>query len=145
MEQIYMNEAVKQAKKSFKYDEVPVGCVIVKDNKIISRAHNKKEKFNNPLNHAEVLAIKKACGKLKTWRLDGCTLYTTSEPCVMCIGAISLARIKKVTYAVENKKFGFSHFIEGNRIMNFNIIVKKMDGDFTVEKLLKDFFKNKRK
>ena len=93
-----MKIALKNAKKALKHDEVPVGAVIVKNNKIISQAYNKKEKTKNVINHAEIIAISKACKKLKTWRLDDCEIYITMEPCMMCSGAIEQARIKKIIY-----------------------------------------------
>lgn len=101
-----MNEALKEAKKAFKKDDVPIGCVIVYKDKIISRAYNKKEVRGNAIYHAEILAIDSACKKLGTWHLDECTLYTTLEPCTMCVGAIMQARIKKIVYALGNNEFG---------------------------------------
>ena len=88
MNEFYMNIAIKEAKKAYKYEEVPVGAVIVKNNKIVSKAFNKKEKTKNVIKHAEIIAISKACKKLKNWRLDECELYVTMEPCMMCSGAI---------------------------------------------------------
>ena len=99
-----MNIAIKEAKKSYKIDDVPVGAVIVKDDVVIAKAHNMKEKKCNAIMHAEIIAIDKACKKLKRWRLDDCELYVTMEPCLMCIGAIVESRIKKIYCGVENKK-----------------------------------------
>ncbi|MDD4154184.1 MAG: nucleoside deaminase, partial [Bacilli bacterium] len=82
----FMNIALKEAYKALLLDEVPVGAVIVKNDKIISKAYNKREKLNDPTAHAEVLAIRKACKKLGVWRLDGCRMYVTIEPCSMCAG-----------------------------------------------------------
>ena len=104
MKQKFINEAYKQALKALKKDEVPVGAVIVKDNKIIARAYNKKEKPNGPLGHCEMIAIKKACKKLNTWRLIGCEMYVTLEPCMMCLGAILNARLKKVYFGASSNK-----------------------------------------
>lgn len=92
----FMEEALKEAKKALELKEVPVGAVIVKDEKIISRAHNLREALNSPLAHAEIIAIKKASEALGDWRLTGCKLYVTLEPCVMCAGAITQARIKEL-------------------------------------------------
>jgi len=103
----YMKIAINEAKKAYKKGDIPVGAVIVKNNKIISKSYNKKEKNNCPIDHAEILVIKKACKKLKTWHLDGCTLYVTMEPCLMCAGALIQSRIEKIVYGVENSKFGF--------------------------------------
>lgn len=98
---IYMEKAIKEAKKAYYKDEVPVGAVIVYNNKIISKAHNLKEKKKNSLFHAEIIAINKACKKMKNWRLDECEIYVTLEPCTMCAGAIVESRIKKVYCAAE--------------------------------------------
>ena len=134
----YMLIALKEAKKSLKTDDVPVGAVIVKNNKIISRAHNTKEKSNDVTKHAEMVAISQACKKLKNWHLDGCVMYVTLEPCMMCCGAIEQSRISKVFYSTENEKFGFTK--------NIDKIVKLDCGICQNEsvKLLKSFFQNKR-
>lgn len=108
MNEKYMNIAIKEAKKALKYNEVPVGAVIVKDNKIISKAYNKKEKSQNVIKHAEIIAISKACKKLKNWRLDDCEIYITMEPCMMCCGAIEQSRIKKIVYGTKNENYGFT-------------------------------------
>lgn len=102
----YMNLALKEAKKAYKKLEVPIGAVIVKDGKIIAKAHNLREKKQSSLAHAEILAIKKACEKLESWRLDGAELYVTLEPCAMCAGAITQARIKKVYFGAKDEKNG---------------------------------------
>ena len=91
----FMKEAIKEAKKAELIDEVPIGCVVVKDGKIISRGHNVRETKNNPIGHAEIIAITKASKKLNNWRLDGCDTYITLEPCIMCSGAIIQSRIKR--------------------------------------------------
>lgn len=102
----FMRAAIKEALKAAKEDEVPVGAVIVKDGKIISRAHNKMEKTQLATAHAEILAINKACKKLKSWRLDGLEMYVTVEPCAMCAGAIANARIKEVFFGAYEEKSG---------------------------------------
>jgi tRNA(adenine34) deaminase len=104
MDNKYMILALKEAEKAFKKDDVPVGAVIVKNSKIISKAHNLREKKNDATCHAEILAISKACRKLKSWRLTECILYVTLEPCSMCKAAISQARIDKVIYGTDSKK-----------------------------------------
>ncbi len=96
-----MDIAYKEAKKAYKIKEVPVGAVIVKDGKLIAKAHNLKEKRKNPLAHAEILCIEKACKKLQNWRLEDCDLYVTLYPCDMCLGAIKEARISRVYYAAN--------------------------------------------
>lgn len=143
MNEKYMNIALIEAKKAYKKNEVPIGCIIVKNNKIISKAYNKKEKTNVVTKHAEIIAIEKACKKLKTWHLNDCILYTTVEPCLMCTGAIIQSRMKKVVYATENEKYG-----------SLNKIVKESRSKLEIEKnilaeksiaLLQNFFNKKRK
>jgi tRNA(adenine34) deaminase len=102
----YMKEALKEAKKAELIDEVPIGCVIVKDDKIIARGHNQRETNQSPIGHAEIIAINKASKKLKSWRLEGCDIYVTLEPCIMCSGAIIQSRINKVYYGASDPKGG---------------------------------------
>ena len=102
----YMKEALKEAKKAELIDEVPIGCVIVKDDKIIARGHNQRETNQSPIGHAEIVAINKASKKLKSWRLEGCDIYVTLEPCIMCSGAIIQSRINKVYYGASDPKGG---------------------------------------
>ncbi len=99
----FMKDALKEAKKAELENEIPIGCVIVIDGKIISRGHNKREKTQNALHHAEIIAIDKACKKLKSWRLENAVMYVTLEPCPMCAGAIANARIQKVIYGAKDK------------------------------------------
>lgn len=101
-----MKEALKEAKKAELIDEVPIGCVIVKDDKIIARGHNQRETKQSPIGHAEIVAINKASKKLKSWRLEGCDIYVTLEPCIMCSGAIIQSRINKVYYGASDPKGG---------------------------------------
>ena len=102
----YMNLALKEARKAYDKDEVPIGAVIVKDDKIIARAHNLKEKNKQACAHAEILAIQKACKKLDAWRLEDCDMYVTLEPCCMCAGAILNSRISNVYIGAMEHKFG---------------------------------------
>ena len=102
----FMKEALKEARKAFQKDEVPIGAVIVKDGKIIARAHNLRETKKRATAHAEILAIEKACKKLEAWRLEGCDMYVTVEPCAMCAGAIINSRIKKVYIGTAEQRFG---------------------------------------
>lgn len=106
IEDKYMKEAIKQAKKAYEKDEVPIGAVIVKDGKIIARAYNKREIDMKATSHSEILAIEKACKKLNNWRLTGCDLYVTLEPCPMCAGAILNSRIKNVFFGARDEKSG---------------------------------------
>ena len=104
MKEKYMKEALIEAKKAYLDDEVPIGAIIVYKDQIIARAHNTKEKENNPLCHAEIIAIDQACKQLGDWRLSECDLYVTVEPCLMCCGAILHSRIRKVIYGTANSK-----------------------------------------
>lgn len=106
VEEKYMKEAIKQAKKAYAIDETPIGCVIVYENKIIARGYNRRNTDKSTLAHAEIAAIKKACKKLGDWRLEGCTLYVTLEPCPMCAGAIVQSRIDRVVIGSMNPKAG---------------------------------------
>ena len=141
-----MDLACIQAIKARDIDEVPIGAVIVKNNKVIARAHNLKEKTNDPMGHAEILCIKKACKKVGDWYLKDCELYVTLEPCVMCAGAIINARIKKVYYGAKDLKGGalgglfnlmdqkgFNHYFESEYLE-----------DVKCSQILKDYFKEKR-
>ncbi len=102
----YMKEALKQAKKAYELGEVPIGCVIVYQGKIIGRGYNRRNTDKNTLAHAEITAINKASKKIGDWRLEGCTLYVTLEPCQMCAGAIVQARITEVVLGSMNPKAG---------------------------------------
>ncbi len=99
----FINIAYKEAQKAYKKREVPVGAIIVKDGKIIAKAHNLKEKKKSPLAHAEILCIEKACKKINNWRLDDCIMYVTLYPCNMCLGAIKESRINTVIYAANRE------------------------------------------
>jgi len=102
----WMKQALKQAEKARKLEEVPIGCVIVLNEKIIARGYNRRNTDHTSLAHAEMMAIKKACKKIGDWRLEECTLYVTLEPCQMCAGAIVQSRIKRVVIGAMNKKAG---------------------------------------
>lgn len=138
----YMNLALKEAKKAIKYSDIPIGCVIVMNNKVISKAFNKKEFNNNPIKHAEIIAIEKASKKLNTWHLDECTLYTTMEPCLMCAGAILQSRISRIVYGLQNNNFG--EVTSNNEVFKNNKKIK-IDGCICEEEsksLVQSFFKN---
>ena len=102
----FMREALKEARKAYEKDEIPVGAIIIKDGKIIARAYNSRESSKNAIAHAEVLAIKKACKKLDAWRLLDCEMYVTLEPCPMCAGAIINSRISKIYIGTDDEKTG---------------------------------------
>ena len=101
-----MKEAIKQAKKAYALDETPIGCVIVCEGKVISRGYNRRNTDKNPLAHAEITAIRKASRRLGDWRLEGCTMYVTLEPCQMCAGAIVQSRMDRVVIGCMNPKAG---------------------------------------
>lgn len=133
--------------KAYSKGEVPVGAIIVKNNKIISTACNRREKSQIATHHAEILAIEKACKKLKSWRLDDCDLYVSLEPCPMCAGAILNARIKNVYYAaVDEQSGGISRFNLMNNTLNHSVnCIHLKEYEEENKKIIKDFFKNKRK
>jgi len=140
----FMKEALKEAKKALEQEEVPVGAIIVKDGKIIARAHNIKEQKNDATCHAEILAIKKACKKLNSWRLIGCEMYVTLEPCSMCAGALINSRIKKLYIGTPDEKTGACgsvlNLLEDYKF-NHKIEIEKYILKEECEKILKDFFK----
>lgn len=144
----WMNEAIKQAKKAAQKDEVPIGCVIVKDDQIIARAYNKREMKQCSTAHAEILAIEKACKKLGNWRLEDCDLYVTLEPCPMCSGAIIQSRIRNVIFGAYDPKGGcMGSNMNINDVRGFNHYPDIEGGILQDEcsRLLKEFFKAKRK
>ena len=134
-----MKEALKEARKAYKKDEVPVGAVIVKDGEIIARAHNVKEQKKDTTKHAEIIAIQKASKKLESWRLENCTMYVTLEPCMMCTGAIMESRIKETKFLLNRTNVCFKpdSFIKIQMIDD-----KKMCDKYL--KLIQKFFVNKR-
>lgn len=144
----FMKEALKEAKKAYEKLEVPVGCVIVKDGKIIARAHNLKETKQDTTKHAEMIAIQKASKKLDAWRLLDCDMYITLEPCSMCAGAIINSRIRKVYIGTMDQKTGaagsvldlFKDFTFNHKVEIESGILKE-----ECEEFLKKFFKELRK
>lgn len=148
MESKFMKEALKQAKKAFDKDEVPVGAVIVYKDKIIARGYNQKEHKNDATLHAEIIALKKAYKKLGTWRLNECDMYVTLEPCAMCAGAIIQSRMHNLIFGAYDLKGGCVtskiNLFEKNKFNhNVNVITNCMEEECS--KIMKDFFKNKRK
>ena len=142
----YMKEALKEAKKALKKEEVPVGAIIVKDGEIIARAHNLKESKKKSTSHAEILAIEKASKKLKAWRLENCEMYVTLEPCSMCAGALIQARIKKVYIGTDDLKTGACGSVLNLLDYPFNhkVEVEKYILKYECENILKSFFKKLR-
>lgn len=143
----YMKEAIRQAKKAYAIGEVPIGCVIVRDGKIISRGYNRRTIDRNTLAHAELAAIKKASKKLDDWRLEGCTMYVTLEPCQMCAGALVQSRIDRVVVGCMNPKAGCAGSILNLLQMpEFNHQVELETGVLEEEcsQMMKDFFRELR-
>lgn len=148
MKEKFMKEALKEAQKAYNKLEVPVGCVIVKDDKIIARGHNLKEIKNDTTMHAELIAIRKASKKLESWRLNECEMYVTLEPCSMCAGAIINARIKKVYIGTLDEKTGaVGSVLNLFKDYTFNHVVDVEQGILQEEcqQILKEFFKELRK
>ena len=144
----FMKEALKEAKKAYDKKEIPVGAVIVKDNKIIARGYNRKEEKNDTTKHAEIIAIQKASKKLNSWRLIDCEMYVTLEPCSMCAGALIQSRIKKVYIGTMDEKTGAcGSVLNLLEDYNFNhkVEVEKNVMQNECENILKQFFKELRK
>ncbi|MDE6251672.1 MAG: tRNA adenosine(34) deaminase TadA [Lachnospiraceae bacterium] len=147
MNEKYMKEAIKQAKKAYAIGEVPIGCVIVYNDKIIARGYNRRTTDKNTLSHAELNAIRKASKKLGDWRLDDCEMYITLEPCQMCAGAIVQARIKKVYIGCMNPKAGCAGSILNLlQVQQFNHQVEMEKGILEEEcsSIIKKFFRELR-
>ena len=144
----YMKKALAQAKIALKKDEVPIGAIIVKDQKVIARAHNLMETTQKATAHAEILAIEKACKKLGSWRLDGTEMYVTIEPCAMCAGAIVNARISKVYFGAYERKSGCAQSLYPVLTQNgLNHKTEFLGGidEEACASIIKNYFKAKRK
>ena len=148
MQKKFMQKALRQAHKALSLDEVPIGAIIVKDGKVIASGYNKVESSNIATEHAEIVAIRKACKKLGGWRLDGCEMFVTLEPCPMCAGAIVNARIKKVYFGAYEPKSGSAqskHKVLTESGLNHTTLY---EGGILQEEcsiLLTNYFKSKRK
>jgi tRNA(adenine34) deaminase len=142
-DEYFMKEAILEAKKAEELNEVPIGAIIVMDGKIISRAHNLRERNQSAVAHAELLAIDRACREIGSWRLEGATLYVTLEPCPMCSGAIILSRVERVVYGASDPKGGcagtFMNLLQDERFNHQSDVTK---GIFEEEcsQLLSQFF-----
>ena len=140
----YMREALKLAKKAAKLGEVPIGCVIVHNDTIIAKGYNRRKTDKSTLAHAEIIAIKKASKIMGDWRLEGCTIYVTLEPCQMCAGAILQARMDKVVMGCMNPKAGCAGSILNileNDSFNHKVIIEKGILEEECSLILKEFFK----
>lgn len=140
----YMNIAINEAKKAYLRDEIPVGCVIVYKGRIIAKSFNIKEKKKCAIYHAEIIAIKKACAKLKNWRLNECEMYVTMFPCPMCASAIKQSRISKVYYIVDNYNNSISKGIFCSNDLNKGVVVEKVNDNYNYIELVESFFQKNR-
>ena len=143
----YMKLALDCSLKAYQIDEVPVGAIIVSNGKIIAKCWNKKENYKDATMHAELLAIKKACKKLNSWRLNNCTMYITLFPCPMCASAIVQARIKKIVIGAPTKDLKNEQIVNmifEDSIKKNNLTLTKYVLEDKCTKILKDFFKHKR-
>ena len=142
-DEIYMREALKEAKKAYRKQEIPVGAIIVYQDKIIARAHNTRVSEKQVFTHAEIKAINKACKKINSWVLEDCTIYVTLEPCMMCTGALLQSRIKRIVYATNEPKHGVIESIDqvlDNHKLNHHIEITKGILQEEASQLLKNFF-----
>ena len=137
-----MDLALSQARKAYKKGEVPIGAVIVCGDKVISKAYNRRESTQNALNHAEIIAIRRACRRLRSWRLDDCVMYVTLQPCVMCAGAILNARIPKVVIGAKSDRINDLEIYQNNNL-NWKTQVEMLDSE-ECSALLRNFFAEKR-
>lgn len=143
----FMREALKEAEKSLAKEEIPIGCVIVKDGEIIGRGHNAREQEQQAILHAEMMAIQEANARVGNWRLLDCTLFVTIEPCVMCSGAIGLARVPQVIYGAKNPKFGAAgslYDILSDERLNHRVMVEMGVLEEECAGIMQNFFRNRR-
>ena len=143
----WMKFAYNEAVKAYEADEVPIGSIIVLDNKIIGRGYNKVESLSDSTAHAEIISITSAANFLNDWRLENCSIYVTKEPCVMCYGAIINSRIKNIYYGLSDSDNGFRNLVSKEKILGNNHI-ENIEGDileFDCKKIIQDFFASKRK
>lgn len=143
----FMKQAIKEAQKAFLKDEVPIGAVLVKDGKIIARGHNNRESKFDPTGHAEIIAIRKAAKKIKSWRLEDTTLYVTIEPCSMCAGALIWSRVNRVVYGAKEPKGGAlesSYNLYAQKNLNHYPDVTSGVLEAECASLMTTFFKKKR-
>ena len=143
----FMRQALEEARKSLEKDEIPIGCVIVKEGQIIGRGHNAREELNQAIMHAEVMAIQEANRVEGNWRLLETTLFVTIEPCVMCSGAIGLARIPQVVYGAANQKFGAAgslYDILTDQRLNHRVEVETGILEESCAQIMQDFFRQRR-
>ncbi|ADR19161.1 CMP/dCMP deaminase zinc-binding protein [Calditerrivibrio nitroreducens DSM 19672] len=144
---LFMKKTIQVAKRALKYDDVPIGAIVVMDGKIIASGYNRKKTTKNPLDHAEIIAMKKAARKIGDWRLNNCVLYSTLEPCIMCAGAILHYRIKRVVFGTLEPKFG--GVVSNDRIFDIKTLNHRVEYEFgffeeEIKGMMRDFFKKVR-
>lgn len=143
----YMFQALEEAKKAKLHDEVPIGAILVQEGHVIGRAHNIKEKTGDPTAHAEIVVLRETGTKLGSWRLQGATLYTTLEPCIMCAGALIQARISRLVFGCRDAKaggiFSLYNIVHDSRL-NHTLLVEEGLLEEQCRKLIQNFFKEKR-
>ncbi|HZJ82914.1 MAG TPA: tRNA adenosine(34) deaminase TadA [Clostridia bacterium] len=147
LDEKFMLQALKEAQKAYDLDEVPIGAVIVKDGKIIARGHNLKEREYNPILHAEIVAITNACKKIGSWRLTGCEIYVTIEPCAMCAGALVQGRLDRVIFGARDSKAGCTgslyNLVQDPRFNHqLDIVEGVLEED--CRQIMQDFFRYRR-
>lgn len=139
-----MKIAINEAKKAYKKGEIPVGAIVVMNGKLLAKAHNSSISSNDPTAHAEVLVLRKACKKIGNYRLEDATIFSTLEPCLMCLGAMVHARVKKLVYGASDPKGGFTVFSIDNKKSNHKIIIESGLLSEECSEILRKFFKERR-
>ena len=146
-DEYFMKQAIKEALKASDFDEVPVGAIVVKGDQIIGRGHNLRETKKDPTAHAEIIAIRKACKKMNSWRLEGCRIYVTTEPCSMCAGTILWTRMTAIIFGAPDPKggaCGSSYNLFEQKNLNHHLIIREGVLKEEAQKILKQYFKSKR-
>ena len=139
--------ALEEARAALQHDDVPIGCVIARGNQVIARAHNARERDQDPTAHAEILALRAAAAAVGSWRLDGCTVYVTLEPCVMCAGAVVLARVERLVYGAPDPKAGAVrslYNVADDALLNHRVAVTEGVLEEESGELLRTYFSAKR-
>jgi tRNA(adenine34) deaminase len=147
VDETYMAEALAEARAALAHDDVPIGCVVVRDGEVIGRAHNARERDRDPTAHAEIIALREAAARLGSWRLEGCTVYVTLEPCTMCAGAMVLARIERLVMGAMDAKagaVGSLYDVPRDARLNHRVVVDAGVGEAESAALLKAFFAARR-
>ncbi|MFA9432972.1 tRNA adenosine(34) deaminase TadA [Egicoccus sp. AB-alg2] len=148
MDETWMQAAIAEAERAAAHDDVPIGAVVVRDGEVIARGHNRREVDQDPTAHAEILALRDAAAVVGSWRLDGCTLYVTLEPCTMCAGALVLARLPRLVFGADDPKagaVGALYDVPRDPRLNHRVEVVRGVAAERCGQLLRDFFARRRK